>query len=386
MNGLESKKIAIITLYDNMNFGNRLQNYAVQRYLENLGFSCVMSPSLKWLDRNEPALINLCRRMAHSMIQLLPDKIGKLREIKERRERWNYMDTFTKEYIHMDIGINGRRRMSQEVKKQYDYFTTGSDQVWNCWRYDIPELNYFFLTFADRSQRITFAPSFGVSEIPKILRKTYKRGIFGFDRLSVREERGKEIIRELTGKEATVLLDPTMLIDTSEWMKILKRPAQYRDSMHEKYILLYSLGQMPKDVKENAYRLGSEMGMETIDLMDSRGNYYTHTRPDEFLYWIYHAKLVVTDSFHGSIFSILFGRPFVVFDRTDLKTMGSRLDTLLPKFGLESRKYNDLKESFFSDDPNIRKRLWETNYRRTEEILEKEREKAARFFADCFSL
>ena len=376
------KNIAIITLYDDLNFGNKIQNYAVQTYFQSMG-ACVSTvidaiqakPAKIYFDP-----VKILKRIAHFVLQhigLEKDKIRR-KELIERRRL--YIKGFSDEYLATALPIN-YRHLPRDFASRYDYFVTGSDQVWHCWKNDRHELEYFLLTFAAPSQRLTISPSFGFDEFPKKYLKTYKKGLEGFEYLSVREERGADLIKELTGKDATVLLDPTMLIDTSEWMKILKKPSQYVD---DKYIFVYALGGFKGEVKEKTCKLADDLGLQVIDIMDIDSDYYIHTRPDEFLYWIHNAQFVVTDSFHASVFSILFNRPFVVTERSDLKGMGSRLDTLFNKFGINGRLFDELKDGF-DRAGELRDRLFTADYSDVPEVIEAERKRAEDFYKKCFN-
>ena len=375
------KTIAIVTVYDNNNFGSRLQNYAVQKYFQSIG-ACVTTvidarqtkPVRIYLNP-----IKILKRIAHFVLQHLGLEKEKVKKKKLLAKRRLYIKGFSEEYLITTEPVN-YRHLPQEFAKQFDYFVTGSDQVWHCWKNDRRELEYFLLMFAKPSQRLTIAPSFGFDKFPKKYLKTYKKGLEGFEYLSVREERGAELIKELTGKDATVLLDPTMLIDTSEWLKILKKPSQYVD---DNYIFVYALGGFKGEVKEKTCKLADELGLRVIDIMNIDSDFYIHTRPDEFLYWIHNARLVVTDSFHASVFSILFNRPFVVTERSDIKGMGSRLDTLFNKFGITGKHFDELKDGF-EESGEIRDKLFETDYSGGAEVLEAERKKAEDFYEKCF--
>ena len=373
--------IAIVTLYDDSNFGNKLQNYASQTYFQNMGF-CVTT--VVDAVQIKPARIyfnpiKILKRIAHFVLQHAGLEKEKTKKEKLLAKRRLYIKDFSDEYLDTTSPVN-YRHLPRDFANQYDYYITGSDQVWHCWKNDRCELEYFLLMFAAPSQRLTIAPSFGFDEFPKKYLKTYKNGLEGFEYLSVREERGAELIKELTGKEATVLLDPTMLIDTSEWLKILKKPSQYVD---DKYIFVYALGGFKGEAKEKTCNLASNLGMHVIDVMDVDSDYYIHTRPDEFLYWIHNAQLVVTDSFHASVFSILFNRPFAVTERSDIKGMGSRLDTLFNKFGITGRHFNELKDGFDCAG-ETRDKLFTVDYSGVPAVLAAERKKADDFYKKCF--
>ena len=375
-------KIGIVTLYDNRNFGNRLQNYAVQMYFEHMGFQTETFSHKKYLSTDLSTVKVIRHWIAmpiHFLIRATEYEKKRLKRIQTNVAREKTIAAFTLEYIYCG-SIISKYRFPKSIRADYDFFVTGSDQVWHCWSGSRRELELFFLRFADSSQRLTIAPSFGFNEFPKKYLKTYKKGLEGFKYLSVREERGAELIKELTGKDATVLLDPTMLIDTSEWLKILRQPSQYVD---DNYIFVYSLGDFKGDVKDKTYALATDLGLQVIDIMDKDSDYYIHTRPDEFLYWIHNARLIVTDSFHASVFSMLFNRPFVVTERSDLKGMGSRFDTLFHKFGITGRHFDELKDGF-EEAGEARDRLFQTEYSGISAVLDAERKKADEFYKKCF--
>jgi hypothetical protein len=219
--------------------------------------------------------------------------------------------------------------------KKYDKFIVGSDQVWNP-RFN--RLNEFDLAmFAEEEKRISFSASFGISELPEQYKEVSTQEFKKFKHLSVRENAGKDIIEELTGRtDVEVLVDPTMLLTAEEWSKLAKRPKQLKT---DKYILNYFLGELSEQRKNEIERIAKENDCEIINILDKNSIFY-ETGPSEFLYLEQNAFLICTDSFHSSVFSILFNRPFIVFNREDInKSMNSRIDTLINTFKLTNRNY-----------------------------------------------
>lgn len=375
------KKIAVITLYDNMNFGNRLQNFAVQTYFENMGFEVVTLP---YWEATHPvrSFRTITHELAHSFLQKLGLEKKRIARNVLRESRRKCIESFSNEYIKLGSVVR-YSRMDEELKNQYDYFVTGSDQVWHSWEDNKKELEFFFLMFAKPEQRITMAPSFGFHAFPSKYIEVYKKGLEGFKYLSCREKEGKTLIAEMTGKEATVLLDPTMLIETGLWLDILKKPCNF---CADDYIFIYALGGLQGRLKEKVYKLAKKKHWAVINIFDEDSKYYTTTRPDEFLYWIHQAKLIVTDSFHAAVFSILFKKPFLVFLREDEKGMEDRLNTLLEKFSLNNRMITeasskDNKNTLLDDE----KRLLSVDFTNIEKIIEVERKRALEFYRKCFS-
>jgi tRNA threonylcarbamoyl adenosine modification protein YeaZ len=217
----------------------------------------------------------------------------------------------------------------------YDYYVVGSDQVWNPHHGKLKDLD--LLVGIPDSKRISYAASIGIDELPESVKDKAKEEWLKFKAISVREDKGKEIIEELTGRnDVQVNLDPTMLLTSEEWSKLAKRPKQLKT---DKYILNYFLGELSEQRKNEIERIAKENDCEIINILDKNGEFY-ETGPSEFLYLEQNAFLICTDSFHSSVFSILFNRPFIVFNREDInKSMNSRIDTLINTFKLTNRNY-----------------------------------------------
>ena len=360
------KKIGIITLYDDINIGNKLQNYAVQTYFEKLGFDCKTIPH--WEMAHKKRDFWLC---IYTIIKYIgfPKRISKKLRLLDKRKK--SIKRFSNEHLKLAecIKIN---KIPKDYNKQYDYFFVGSDQVWHNWTNSVSELSYFFLAFAERNQRLTISPSFGKNSIEKEFLEDYIKGVKGFEILTCREEQGKDLIKSITGIDSTVLLDPTMLINTSEWFKIERKPLFFPDN----YILVYALGNCRDEIQNYIQKISLEYGWEIVDIHNYENETLFLTAPDEFIYYIHHAKVVITDSFHACVFSVLFNTNFIVFDRdtTGMGNMSSRLDTLLNTFNLNDRKYISGIDPFGAD------------FTLVQNILKTEREKAEKLYNETFIL
>ena len=169
----------------------------------------------------------------------------KILNLKKHRRLINFLK-FNKNIKFARFGID-KSHIIKNINKKYDYFITGSDQVWN------PNFNRMsdidFLVFATPEKRVAFSASFGISEIPEDMKDYYKERLLGIKYLSVREDTGKDIIENLTGREdVQVLVDPTMLLTSEEWDKVAKKPEQLKDN--KKYILNYFLGELSDKRKQ----------------------------------------------------------------------------------------------------------------------------------------
>ncbi len=314
------KKIGIITLFGYINYGNRLQNYAIQEVLKKYGFivtTLVVRNSIK------PFV-----KIVVMYIKALTNNSDSKRYLKFRK--------FTKKYIPIKIIFAKKLKIKNKISTEYDYFVVGSDQVWNP-HIRLRERDNFFLRFAKKEQRICISPSFGVESIPQNCRQDYIKGLNGFNFLCCRESAGADIIRDLTGKEAPVLIDPTLALDVKEWEKIFKVPKRYRENP---YMLCAFLGEVSEKKKNKIADIAHESGIEVLDIFND-----SDYGPDELLYVLFHAKLVCTDSFHFCAFSINFNIPFIVFRREGEileESMFSRIDTLLEKFHLKGRIFENV--------------------------------------------
>lgn len=359
------KKIGILTINDNNNYGNRLQNYAVQWVLKNLN--------------TEPYTIINTTDYSFKNYSFIKKNIKRIkRKIKKTimtLSRNKYFKEFNKNIVFYKekISVN---KIPEDLNHKFDYFVVGSDQVWN------PNFNRLskidLLEFADNSKKISFSASIGVNNINEDYEKLFKNNIPKFKKISVREEKAKEILSKYVEEESIeVLVDPTMLLDSKEWKKVSKKPKQFDKLKNKKYILNYFLGELTSDNKKIIEKFAKENDCEIINILDKNDSFYK-TGPSEFLYLEENAFLICTDSFHSSVFSILFNRPFLIFERKDkFLSMNSRLDTLLSKFDLENRKF--LKKEITSKDLKY-------DYTNAYKILEKERKKSEEFLKKALDI
>ena len=306
------KKVGIITI-ESMNFGNRLQNYALQQTLDLLNF-------LVETVHREPKKTGtqaVLKNLAHHLLQT---KGSKFRQFDSNIE-----------YSTVTIGAND---YPENLSNQFDYFIAGSDQVWN------PHYNFVgtsdLLAFAKPEQRISYAASFGVDEIPDEKKKMYTENLTQFKALSVREKKGAEIIKELTGREARVVLDPTMLLTSEQWSKV-ERKSKFTPK--NRYVLVYALGEKSADFKNSIKHYAKEMEIFDIKTIQKNGREIP-VGPAEFLYLIHNAELILTDSFHASVFSVLYHKRFITFKRPGID-MSSRIVSLANTIGAKDKLDGD---------------------------------------------
>ena len=311
------KKIGILTLYGYVNYGNRLQNYAVQKIFEQYGFNGV---TLVVRSSMKPLL--------KTLLMFFKAQCGSI-----AAKRYMSLLKFTREYIDTQLVICKDMKIGEKINIEFDYFAVGSDQVWNPY-IRLRERDNFFLRFTSKDKRLCVVPSFGVKKIPGEYCDDFKKGLQGFNYLSCREEAGADIIYELTGKKAEVLIDPTLVLNVDDWKTIFAVPKKYRFS---KYMLCAFLGDISEERWRVLQNISKTEGLEIINVFDE----FSYG-PGELLYTLYNSSLICTDSYHFSAFSINFNRPFLSFERIGNGVEGkmfSRIESLLNKFGLRERLY-----------------------------------------------
>lgn len=320
------KSAAIVTLYDNMNIGNKLQNYAVQEILKAY---CESVRTLSYTEANELAPDMGWKGRLVAKLGFPPKIAAQKRAKVKRRKKF---ETFSGSYLN----VLPSRRFSEydrAFSEHFDMYVVGSDQVWHRWSESEAEMDYFFLRFVPEHKRVCLAPSFGRDVIPAGYEKQYVDGLNGFRHLSCREVSGCTIIRNLTGRDAVLLPDPTMMLDQTRWDSIARKP-EYR--VPEKFILAYFIGETDEERRIAVSEISEQTGFPVIDILNPEMPDYYSTSPEEFIYLISNAQMVITNSFHACVFSVLYHKQFRWFGRDDREgaDMGNRLITLLDSFGL----------------------------------------------------
>ena len=339
------KRIGIVTLNGNNNYGNKLQNFALIYILKKFNFDI----NTLWKYDSKKYILKT----------IIPLK---------RFKRYSSFQRFTNRYLNVKYFMD-----LEKIKNKYDYYVVGSDQVWN---YNFKTFSEdFFLPFSNREKNISYAASIGVDNVKSEFHEIFKNGLQNFKNISVREDSAKRIVEQYTNRDdIEVVLDPTMLLTDKDWENILKKPKGIGD---KKYILNYFLGNLSDERKKVIEKFAQENDFYVINLLDKNDPYYS-CGPSEFLFLEKNAALICTDSFHSSVFAILFNRPFLVFDREQqgVEDMSSRIETLLSKFEIKDRKFNC----------NIEKKDLQHDYTRTYEILNEERKKSMNYLKKSLNI
>lgn len=338
-----NKKVGILTFHDAHNYGAVLQAYALKTYIRKIGYDA------KIINYHHHKIPNGFPRDGYE-------------------KRWDKFDKFIKELS--DYEENVYTSEEELEKHDIDFWVCGSDQIWNI------EITRgfnrgFFLDFKTRGKKIAYAVSMGIPELPEKYEERFKNSLNGLDNISVREETLKQYAKKFTRKKVTKVLDPTLLLEQSDYDDLLL------DNKYGDYILIYALGPDER-LTQIAKKISAEKNVKIIELNDKKqDNYFceqvSDAGPDEFLTLIKNAKAVVTNSFHGTIFSIIFGKEFYTITRLN---RNSRMENILDIVGMRDRLIDKVEEV-----DNVK----EQNYDEAYSNLDKEKIKSQDFLKIALS-
>lgn len=338
-------KVGIVTITDNNNFGNRLQCYALFKVLKDMKYNVIE------IQNDDKSLLLQIKRIVK--------KIFTMDFIKNYKKnlRFRY---FNKKINRSNYIIDYNNPIEKE---HFDAYIVGSDQVWNPKYGRLSNLDVLnFKTFA---KKVSYAASFGISKLnnsDQIKLKYINR----FDSISVREKNGINILKDVTANKIIVTVDPTLLLSKNEWNNICEESIHH---LNDEYIFVYFLGGIDKSTEDIINSYANNNHLTIINILDKYNKYY-NCGPIEFVSFIKESKMVFTDSFHASVFSFIFNKPFIVFNRRETLTTSSRIDNFLDMFSIENRKFNG-KE--------ISKENINYNYEKSYKLLEQKRKEGLSF-------
>lgn len=344
--------IGVCINYYNNNFGGLLQALATTKILEdrNLQYELIQyhrNWSFSRVIKTLPRLFN--NVLFNDQYELLKMKIGTVFNSSFNSNndiRTKAFSQFKKKaFTNFSPVYNSYNELCSGAEK-YARVLTGSDQLWT--PAGLPT-NYYNLMFVpDHIPKISYASSFGVSQIPWYQKKRTEEYLNRFQYISMRENRGAEIVKELTGKDVPTVLDPVMMFDQNGWTKLVP----FKPVFDEPYIFAYLLG---SDIthRKAINDLSKETGLKIVMLRhldqyinsdEGFGHFAPYDiAPDQFLNLVRGASYVCTDSYHGSCFSIIHEKKFLIFNRyhnSCKHSKNSRIDTLCKYLNIENRRYN----------------------------------------------
>lgn len=344
-----SKKVGIVSCYFKHNYGSMLQAYATQQILDSFGIE------------NETINIEENVDFASGKKKYYMSQIANLTFIKSKLGMIKLkIDQKTKKDLGKNISIRDKKyeefkkvfkltkpyKTYEELTKQCEKYSSvivGSDQLW------LPVnvvADYYTLNWVPNNvNKIALATSFGVSTVPKKYKEEYRKFLSRIENLSVREAAGVKLVKELANREAELVCDPTLLLTKEEWMEIQKEERIIKD----KYIICYFLG---KNIEHRKFaeRLKQKTGYKIVSL-NHADEYVKYSDmfadeapydigPAEWINLIRNAEYVCTDSFHGTVFSLINNKKFFTFKRfsnNSKVSTNSRIDSLLDVVNLKER-------------------------------------------------
>lgn len=320
------KNILLVTLQGS-NIGNRLQNFALQSVLEN--YQCKVTNLTYWAPEFDTA-----RKRTKFLIKVILG-LGGIKKYNFQVYRAKREIAFHRFNIH---NISNMLRIKFETvdKKNwgsYDFAISGSDQVWHNWSGKPEELRYFYLQFMPIDRRIAYAASFGFEHFPVNDEIIHQKCLREIHYISVREKSGAKLVRQICNKDVSITLDPTLLLTSTQWKQKMHCPKYH---LQKKYVLVYFLGKITSECDKFIQKISEDKNIQIINIYSENELEYFATAPDEFLWLVKNAFYVVTDSFHASVFSILFHKNLMVFNRKEkgFANMFARIETLLDLCGL----------------------------------------------------
>ena len=363
----KKKKVGIITRHAIANYGSVLQTYATQKSFEKLGYD---SEIINYIRKDEQG-----KNIAYANLK------------SNRNKKWNKNIVTRTLYIAMQAPNyeysykcfqKFRKELLNETQMFYesidelkqnlpndDIYCTGSDQVWTSMGLYQYDETYFLKFVPEGIPCITYASSFGREEINTELDKNLKELLKNYKKILVREDSAVKIIKEKGYKNVEQVLDPTLLLNKEEWNNVASKKKK-----RKKYILIYQL-QKNKLFDNYAKKLAKKLNLQLIRISPSTsgflksGKFVYMPNPKEFLNYFKEAELIITDSFHGTVFSLIFEKRFI--DILPPKT-GTRIKSILHLTGLEDRILKEYSDFTLADK--------EINYIPVREILEKERKRS----------
>ena len=360
------KKVGIITFHASHNYGSMLQAYALQQVVLGMGYDCEIINFRSVAQKEMYKPIFMRGTLYGKCVRFIIQATYALGILKKYR----LFEKFLKENLILSSKEYNTLKDLENADFNYDYFISGSDQIWNSTTLYVDPL--YYLRFAPSYKRVALAPSFGRDYIADYNRSKMSIWISDYPYISVREKSGVSLIEEMTGRKAQHLLDPTLVITSEEWKKFL----EIKEHKRQNYILAYFLDEPSDYARLQLLKLKNEMGCEikSIPFIFKNMEYSDASiaaGPKEFVSLIANARLVCTDSFHGTAFSLNMHTPFYTFEREygAANKQSERILSILSMVGMMQRYEPHITECSID----------EIDFNYSDLVLSKEREKVYEF-------
>lgn len=349
------KKIGIITFHNSYNCGSMLESYAMQTIVNKLGKKAEI---INFSNNGQKELYSTLFKV--TSLKNLIKNIILLPHINKINNNNSKYEEFKNKNFVLSVPYHSIEQLDDEA---YSTVIAGSDQIWNITILDFDDA--YFLPWVKKAKKIAYAPSFGSKNILKYTNNTnkYKNMINDFNALSIRENNGKKWIKELCNKEVDVLLDPTLLLEKEDYYNLENKKIK----PNKKYIFFYSPS-FDRKICNFVKKISKKYGLKVITW--SAKSYYLkaiktfgfdlpdYEDPSVYLTLIKNAELVITTSYHGTIFSTIYRKKVIVVKNGGMYGDDDRVKTLLKQIKMEDR----LMPYKFDNDYNYLKDINYTNY------------------------
>lgn len=336
------KKVAVITFHRAHNFGSVLQAYALKECVKRIEDERQEQVDYQIIDlftEDQEQLYAVFKK--NNCVKNIVKNILTIPHSKDLKEKHNKFNAFVEKNFNLTSRYKNYKELYNNPPKA-DYYISGSDQIWNVRALDFSPS--YYLDFVKNGKRISYSASFGPLDIDwsqynvdKVVDSLKK-----YECISVRENGSAENVQKLIGQDVEIHVDPTMLLKKEQWRKVQSN-ANYNFG---KYILLYCL-EPSKEQLKLADAISKKLHLPIVVLKYNNKNDMFNryvkkydSGPEDFLAYIDHAALVLSSSFHGTVFSMIYHKPFYVFGGMS----DNRISTMLTKMKMEERSLNGLKD------------------------------------------
>ena len=338
-------KVSVITRHAVANYGSLLQSYSTQKVIESLGHKCEIINYIPIEEKGKNIARTLCKNSSFWNKNHLTRLLYLVIQTPNYYYSYNKFSKFRNDILNQTREYNTNEDVEKDTPIA-DIYCTGSDQVWgNMAISDKARLPYYLNFIQDKSKKcISFSASIGISEINDEIKNNLKSNLKKYTKILVREESAVKILHDLEFYNVDLVLDPTLLVAKEDWNRFVSEEKVVKDS---EYILVYQLHdnkefnnyvvELSKKVRLPLYRI-----CPNIQSLIRPGKNIFLPSPGKFLRCFKDAKYIVTDSFHGTVFSILFNKEFI--DILPSNKTGTRIENILKISGITNRIVDDFKD------------------------------------------
>lgn len=369
-------KVEIITRHSVPNYGSLLQSYATQNTIEKLGYESEIINYTRYEERYN--------NLANTLLQgkkwnknIVLRTIYKMIQTPNYAKMYKKFEAFRKDFLKETESEYGSCEELTENIPTADIYCSGSDQIWG----KIGTKNFdesYFLEFAKNRKCISYASSFGKTELSEELKEKLPKLLEKYSKILVREDSAKDILNSFGIKNAEQVLDPTLLMTKDEWQNLAKKSKLNLEN--KKYILMYQLHDN-KEFDAFAKRFAKEKKMKLLRISPSifhiirSGKLIYLPNQFDFLNYFNNAEYILTDSFHATVFSIIFNKKFI--DIMPKNNTGTRIKSILNLFNIPNRILNSYTDFNLIDG--------EINYNEVNEKIMKERENSINLLREAIN-